>query len=70
MPVMMRTAVEAMRDAMARRGLNQTDVGSLVGVSSSYVCHLLAARRRPSVEVAARIERELGVPAREWAVSS
>lgn len=48
-------------------GLTHAALARRLGVSLATVGHLLAGRRRPSVTLAARIERETGIPARTWA---
>jgi transcriptional regulator with XRE-family HTH domain len=37
-----------------------------IGVSRPYAYHLVNGIRRPSLPLAMRIERELGIPAESW----
>ena len=37
-----------------------------IGVSRPYAHHLVNGIRRPSLPLAMRIERELGIPAESW----
>jgi transcriptional regulator with XRE-family HTH domain len=49
-------------------GLTQTAWADRIGVSRSYMSNLLNGKKRPSLEVAVRIERETGglIPASSW----
>lgn len=40
-----------------------------LGLSKGYASDLISGKRRPSLELAFRIERELGVPVSRWAPS-
>ena len=46
-----------------------TEWAQTVGITDSYACHLRKGRKRPSIEVALRIERatEGAVPVAAWA---
>lgn len=49
------------RDLMRRRGLNITELAKLVGVERSHMSNILAGRRKPSIDLALRLSRVLGV---------
>lgn len=46
--------------------LNAAELVDRLGVSRSYASELLRRLKRPSLDVAVRIEREFGVPASAW----
>lgn len=46
--------------------LNAGELQAKLGLSRSYVFELLKRQKRPSLEVAVKIEAEFGVPASEW----
>ena len=54
--------------AMGRRGWSQKDVEVLLGITSGagYVSLLLHGRRKPSRELAYRMEKELGIAMSSW----
>jgi plasmid maintenance system antidote protein VapI len=55
-----------LRDTIIRRGMSQTAAADLLRVSRSHLSHLVLARRRPSLALAVRIERAMGIPAASW----
>jgi DNA-binding XRE family transcriptional regulator len=52
---------EAVKTARLERGLTHREAAALVGVDRSYVVHIGAGRRVPSLGVWLRLRRELGV---------
>lgn len=48
--------------AIARRGLNQSELARRVGVSRSAITHVVAGRLSPSADLAQRIADELAMP--------
>jgi plasmid maintenance system antidote protein VapI len=52
--------------------VNETDKRSLsekltsMGVSKSHASEILSGRKRPSLELAVNIERQLGIPPSHW----
>lgn len=59
-------------DYIATSGLTQTAWAARIGVSKSYLSHLIRGNRMPSLQTAVRIERETGgaVPAASWVEGS
>jgi transcriptional regulator with XRE-family HTH domain len=53
-------AAEIIARARISKGWSQRELASYVGVSHSYVSHVEAGRRMPSVETLNRIARGLG----------
>jgi transcriptional regulator with XRE-family HTH domain len=51
-------AVRTLRD---ERGMTQSDLADAAGISTQHLSHIERGLRNPSVEVAARIARALGV---------
>lgn len=47
--------------------LKAGEVAKRLGLSRSYTHELIKGTKTPSLEVAAKIEREFGVPVAEWA---
>lgn len=45
---------------------NQKDVAKRLGVSESFLSLLAAGKRTPSMAVAGRIQKELGIPVEAW----
>ena len=46
---------------------SQAEVAPRLGIEASMLSLLLAGKRKPSIEVAAAIEDQFGVPCRFWA---
>lgn len=44
----------------------QQDVAKRIGVGASYLSLLAAGKRVPSLKVAAKLEREYGIPVDAW----
>lgn len=63
------SAVERFRGWFERAQLSAAEVARDLGVDASYVSHLRAGRRVPSLVIAARIEQLTGIPARAWVTS-
>ena len=51
---------------LARFFQSQQEVAPRLGIKPSQLSLLIAGKRRPSIEVAAAIEREFGVPCIAW----
>lgn len=48
--------------AMDKRGLNGQEASELIGIGRDYMSRLIHGKRKPSLDVAIRIEREFGIP--------
>jgi antitoxin component HigA of HigAB toxin-antitoxin module len=46
--------------------LKASELQSEIGLSRSYASELLNGKRRPSLDIAVKIERRFGVPAAAW----
>jgi plasmid maintenance system antidote protein VapI len=53
------------REYMRRRGLNITELAKLVDVERSHISNILAGRKKPSIDLALRMSRVLGVTVNE-----
>lgn len=42
------------------------DLREKIGMSAGYASDLAAGKRQPSLDMAVKIERELGIPAAAW----
>lgn len=60
------TGRERLAHTLAERGLSQQQLEKDLDVSAGIVSRWLAGKRVPSLEMAMRMERELGVPAESW----
>lgn len=49
------------RELMDERGVTISDLARLVGVERSHISNILASRKQPSIGLALRISRVLGV---------
>jgi addiction module HigA family antidote len=54
-----------MRELMRRRGINITELAKLVDVERSHMSNILAGRKKPSIDLALRLSRVLGVTVNE-----
>lgn len=54
-----------MRFLMQQKGLNITELAKLVGVQRSHMSNILADRKKPSIDLALRLSRVLGVTVNE-----
>lgn len=52
---------QTLHSALQAEGMNQRQLAKLIGKSEAYVSNILAGRFRPSLVVAARIQRVLNV---------
>lgn len=64
---MANTGSEKLGRHLERAGKSQTDFATDLGVSRAYVTQILTGSRRPSLDVAARIEKLTGIAMREFA---
>lgn len=53
-----------LRDIFAQP--KRKDIAKQIGVSESFLSLLATGRRLPSMAVAARIQKELGIPVEAW----
>lgn len=53
------------REYMRRRDLNITEFSKLVDVERSHISNILAGRKKPSIDLALRMSRVLGVTVNE-----
>lgn len=61
------TLGERIRDAREARGLTQADLAERAGVAQAYLSYLEQDQREPSLSIAARLARELGIALDELA---
>jgi ribosome-binding protein aMBF1 (putative translation factor) len=61
------TLGEKIRTAREARGLTQADLAARAQVAQAYLSYLEQDQREPSLSIAARIARELGIPLDELA---
>lgn len=54
------------RDCLERNGLSVTDAARVLGVDRQTLSNLLNAKSGISPEMAVRLEKAFGTPAREW----
>jgi transcriptional regulator with XRE-family HTH domain len=55
---------------MAAKGWNQTRLSEEIGAASGLVSRWLRGPRRPSLEMALRLEKALGIPVGAWEKTS
>lgn len=58
---------EKLRSRMAEMGITQLDLSLRLGVSRPYLSQVINGQRSPGLNLAAGIERVMGIPASEWA---
>jgi addiction module HigA family antidote len=56
------------QDCLERNGLSVTDAARILGVDRQTLSNLLNARSGISPEMAVRLEKAFGTPAREWLI--
>ncbi|MGE0294206.1 MAG: HigA family addiction module antitoxin [Hyphomonadaceae bacterium] len=56
------------QDCLEKHGLNVTDAARVLGVDRQTLSNLLNARSGISPEMAIRLEKAFGTPAREWLI--
>ena len=54
------------QDCLERNGLSVTDAARVLGIDRQTLSNLLNARSGISPEMAVRLEKAFGTPAREW----
>jgi len=54
------------QDCLEKNGLSVTDAARVLGVDRQTLSNLLNARSGTSPEMAVRLEKAFGTPAREW----
>ncbi len=54
------------RELMRRRGLNITELAKLVDVERSHISNIMAGRKKPSIDLALRLSKVLGVTVNEF----
>ncbi|MDD2868854.1 HigA family addiction module antitoxin [Neomegalonema sp.] len=54
------------QDCLEKNGLSVTDAARVLGVDRQTLSNLLNARSGISPEMAIRLEKAFGIPAREW----
>jgi transcriptional regulator with XRE-family HTH domain len=64
------TAKRRLRQHLKAQRQTHKALADQLGISQQYVSMLLKGTRRPSLVLAIRLERELGIPANEWAKAS
>lgn len=63
---MSETVKEIFQEYMAEIGIDQSEIAVRLQISNSSVSHIMNGRLRVSAELAANIERELGIPAERF----
>jgi plasmid maintenance system antidote protein VapI len=63
-----RDGAHLLREHMAREGITSRAVAERIGVVPVYLSQILGGHRRPSLDLAIKIEAETGgaVPCRSW----
>lgn len=61
---------EQLAARLEERGLSQCDLSGKLEVSTSAVSRWVSGERTPSLEMAFRLEDELGIPAEDWLTAS
>ena len=56
------------QDCLEKNGLSMTDTALILGVDRQTLSNLLNARSGISPEMAVRLEKAFGTPAREWLI--
>ena len=56
------------KDCLEKNGLSVTDAARILGVDRQTLSNLLNARSGISPEMAVRLEKAFGTPAREWLI--
>lgn len=56
------------QDCLEKHGLSVTDAARILGVDRQTLSNLLNARSGISPEMAVRLEKAFGTPAREWLI--
>lgn len=51
---------------LRRTRLKQYELAGFLGITDAYLSQVLSGKRRPSLPIAVRIERETGVPVETW----
>jgi len=59
-------AARSLRKARQDKGLTQKEAAKLLGTTQGCLSEYEAGKSRPSITVAARIEKEFGVALSEW----
>lgn len=62
-----RTIRQRVRVYLAERDMTQGQLAEALGIDQSHLSLIIAGHRRPSLEVAVRIEDLIGIPARDFA---
>ena len=57
---------ETIADILAERGITQAELAVRTGVTSAYVCNIIAGKEPISAEFASALERVLGVSKSFW----
>lgn len=63
------TAGERLEARLRELGLSRTDLCARLKISSSALSRWISGERLPSLELAFRLEKELGFPAESWLVT-
>lgn len=64
-----KSASDRLREWMTKERVTQAQFARDIERHDSFVSHLLAGRRLPSLRLAATIERHTGIPSSAWAAS-
>ncbi len=62
-------ANERLLQWLGRTKQTQTDLADSLGVTQGQVSGIITGRRKPSLDLATKIERIAGIPASSWAQS-
>lgn len=62
--------IEQLRGWMKRKKLNMTETAEYLGWHLSLMSLILAGKRRPTLDQAAQLDDEAGIPPKAWVSSS
>ena len=66
---MKRTALDRLRDYRAKHYEKAYEMAAEIRITEAQLSQILSGKRRPGLDIAARIEDVTGIPARSWADS-
>lgn len=58
---------ERLRAAIRAKGHTQREAARVLGVTEPWISDLCNDKARPSINMAAKLETEYGIPMRDWA---
>ena len=61
------SAIGQLRAHLQRERSSQSALAAELGIGSAHLSDILSGRRRPSLDLAVRIEIVAGIPPKQWA---